>query len=60
MRNTATHLGANTVFGDGLINPTAAVLTARAYRATAHPSHAQITRQSNRFYFNQYMKALRN
>jgi len=60
MRNTATHLGANTVFGHGLINPTAAVLTARAYRATAHPSHAQITRQSNRFYFNQYMKALRN
>jgi serine protease len=58
MQNTATHLGAATVFGHGLINPVAAVLTARAYRTTAHPSHAQIQRQSNRFYFAQYLQAL--
>ena len=58
MQNTATHLGASTVFGQGLINPVAAVLTARAYRTTAHPSHAQITRQSNRFYFAQFVRAL--
>ena len=58
MQNTATDLGASTVFGHGLINPVAAVLTARAYRTTAHPSHAEIKRQSNRFYFAQFMRAL--
>jgi type VII secretion-associated serine protease mycosin len=58
MQNTATHLGASTLFGHGLINPVAAVLTARAYRTSAHPSHAQIKRQSRRFYFAEFIRAL--
>jgi serine protease len=58
MENTATHLGPSTVFGHGLINPLDAVLTARAYRSVAHPSHAQIRRQTIRFYFAEWIRAL--
>jgi type VII secretion-associated serine protease mycosin len=58
MQATATHLGSSSVFGQGLVNPVAAVLTARAYRATAHPTHAQIQRQSSRFYFAQWVQGL--
>ncbi len=58
MKMTATHLGSSSVFGRGLIDPTAAVVRARAYRTTAHPTHAQLTRESNAYYFFLWIAAL--
>ena len=58
MQSTATHLGAKSVFGSGLINPAAAVVKARAFRDGAHPTQAQMTRQSNKLFFFLFVSAL--
>ena len=58
MRSTATHLGPNSIFGSGLINPAAAVVKARAFRHGAHPTQAQMTRQSNKLFFFLFVSAL--
>ena len=60
MQSTAIHLGPNVMFGHGLINPSTAVLAARAQHALhPRPTQQQLQRRRNQARINQWLRALR-
>ena len=59
MQSTATHLGPNSVFGHGLVNPALALVKVRAYPTGAQVTQAQLQRQHLFLFLYLWVCALR-